>query len=148
MVDLIESVDRYDPGTEASFSTFACYRIKGARGAVLNRLQRATERRQQLLFRRRQRRERFASIAAGVGEAESDPFSEMAGVTVEPALSFMLDTHGFKAFDDIARPALPVQSDGRMMVGDRPCRRRLRCSQRLVWYRSACSWPARYRAAG
>lgn len=91
MVGLIESVDRYDPDNEASFSTFAGYRI---RGAVLNGLEKATERREQAAFRRRHARDRLESIAAAGGDADADPFEQMVSVTVELALSYMLEDSG------------------------------------------------------
>src|SRR5579859_5894235 len=59
-VGLLEAIDRYDPGREASFTTFAGYRI---RGAILNGLEQTTEVAAQAAQRRHSRlRERAHSI--------------------------------------------------------------------------------------
>ncbi|VVE50667.1 flagellar biosynthesis sigma factor [Pandoraea communis] len=59
-IGLIEAVDRYDPELGARFRTFASMRV---RGAVLNGLDRMSERQQQISTRQRLRTERAASLA-------------------------------------------------------------------------------------
>ncbi len=89
MVGLIESVDRYNPDSKASFSTFAGYRIKGA---LLNGLEKCTERREQLAFRRRCLKERQDSITENLGTQKSkDIFAEMVDIAIELALGYMLE---------------------------------------------------------
>ncbi|HHJ13937.1 MAG TPA: sigma-70 family RNA polymerase sigma factor [Gammaproteobacteria bacterium] len=95
MVGLIESVDRYDPDKAVSFSTFAGYRIKGA---LLNGLEKSTERREQAAFRRRYQRERQESIVGNsAAEAGKDVFAEMVDIAIELALSYMLEDSGLIA---------------------------------------------------
>ncbi|MES9851120.1 MAG: sigma-70 family RNA polymerase sigma factor [Candidatus Thiodiazotropha sp. L084R] len=91
MVGLIEAVHRYNPEKGASFTTFANYRIKGA---LLNGLEKATQHREQTAFLRRHQRYRVESIANGLDNAGSDTFSEMVDVTIQLALSFMLEDTG------------------------------------------------------
>jgi RNA polymerase sigma factor for flagellar operon FliA len=59
MVGLIESVERYRPDRGAHFKTFAMHRV---RGAILNGLERLSERQQQSAFRRRLATERAVSL--------------------------------------------------------------------------------------
>lgn len=59
-IGLIEAVDRFDPAQGARFRTFASMRV---RGAVLNGLDRMSERQQQISTRQRLRAERAASLA-------------------------------------------------------------------------------------
>lgn len=92
MVGLIESIDRYDPEKEAAFATFAGYRIKGA---VLNGLQKCTERREQWAYRARFQRDRIDSIAENVNNLPKNKiFAEMVDVAIELALSYMLEDSG------------------------------------------------------
>ncbi|WP_316369606.1 sigma-70 family RNA polymerase sigma factor [Candidatus Thiodiazotropha sp. CDECU1] len=91
MLGLLEAAQRYDPGRGASFSTYANYRIKGA---VLNGLEKATEQREQAAFLRRYQRTRIESITNARNQSDQDPFTEMVGITIELALSFMLEDAG------------------------------------------------------
>lgn len=59
MVGLLESIERFVPGGEAQFRTFALRRIQGA---IHNGLSRWTERQQQASTRRRLEAERIASL--------------------------------------------------------------------------------------
>src|SRR5258708_35994595 len=66
---MIEAFDRYDPKREASFVTFAGYRI---RGAILNGLERATEQAAQHARRKQIEKELVeAVIGGGVGASEA-----------------------------------------------------------------------------
>jgi RNA polymerase sigma factor for flagellar operon FliA len=91
MLGLLEAVQRYDPEKGASFSTYANYRIKGT---LLNGLEKATEQREQAAFLRRHQRARVESIVNELDHTGEDPFSEMVGITIELALSFMLEDTG------------------------------------------------------
>lgn len=103
MVGLLESIDRYLPDRGARFTTFAMPRI---RGAILNGLERLTERQQQLAFRRRVLAERTASL---VPEAFSpDPtrrlLAELEAIGVGVALGFLLEGTGMVADPGRALP--------------------------------------------
>ncbi len=91
MVGLLEAVQRYDPDRGASFPTYANYRIKGA---LLNGLKKVTEHREQAAFLRRHQRTRVDSIVSEHDRSGEDSFSNMVGITIELALSFMLEDSG------------------------------------------------------
>lgn len=77
---LMESVDRYEPGRGAQFKTYVAHRI---RGALLNGLEKATEKSQQIAARKRLRAERLDSVkSAALDTAASDPSDERRGTTV------------------------------------------------------------------
>lgn len=92
MVGLIESVDRYEPDKGASFRTFATYRI---RGAILNGLEKITERHEQRAYLGRLRKERLASITA-TDDKRNDIslFEEMTEVALGLAICYMLEDTG------------------------------------------------------
>jgi RNA polymerase sigma factor FliA len=92
MVGLIESIDRYEPEKGAAFKTFASYRI---RGAILNGLEKTTERHEQYAFRARLRKERIESITSVDGkEQKDDLFEEMVEVALGLAICYMLEDTG------------------------------------------------------
>lgn len=88
-VGLIEAVDRYDPKREASFTTFAAYRI---RGAILNGIEHASEQAAQYTQRKRAIRERLRSIREG--SESNDAFSAMVDVAISLALGYILEESG------------------------------------------------------
>ncbi|MEE8058556.1 MAG: sigma-70 family RNA polymerase sigma factor [Pseudomonadales bacterium] len=89
LVGLIQSVDRYRPDKNAAFETFASYRI---RGAILNGLEKVTERRDQSAFRARMRKERLASLSDTNNKKQnSSLFEEMVNLTLGLAVGFMLE---------------------------------------------------------
>jgi RNA polymerase sigma factor for flagellar operon FliA len=92
-VGLLESVDRYDFSSEATFSTFASYRI---RGSILNGIQKLSERKEQAAFRARFRKERMDSLSENDSEArgKSELFDEMVEMAVGLALGYMLEDVG------------------------------------------------------
>lgn len=95
-VGLLEALDRFDPEREASFGTFAQYRI---RGAILNAIQRTSERAAQHGFRTQMLKERTQSLR---GEGR-DRFSEMVNLTIGLALGYVLEDSGlWKEADDDA----------------------------------------------
>lgn len=89
-VGLIESLDRYEPGREASFSTFASYRI---RGAILNGLERSTELAAQHAFRRQLEKERVGSLL-DESKSAADPFEGLVEVAIGMTLGFALEDSG------------------------------------------------------
>lgn len=96
-VGLLEAIDRFDPSRgEASFATFAGYRI---RGSILNGLEKATEASAQSAQRRRLRlRERTQSL----GQLSSDApnrhrpldFAGMVDVAILLAMGYALEDSG------------------------------------------------------
>lgn len=104
-IGLLESFDRYDPAQGASFRTFASRRM---RGAVLDGLERLTERQSQLQARRRMLADRTASVSQADGmeaaapAATDDPqvlptpqlFKVLADIGMGLAVGFMLEGTG------------------------------------------------------
>ena len=89
LVGLIEAIDRYDPDREAAFATFAMYRI---RGTILNGLEKATERNEQIAYRQRLRKERIESVADQTGAKPSNEiFAELVDVAIGLAVGYMLE---------------------------------------------------------
>ncbi|GAB3658545.1 sigma-70 family RNA polymerase sigma factor [Ramlibacter alkalitolerans] len=64
-VGLLEAMERFDPGRGVQFRTFAARRMHGA---ILNGLERFTEKQQQIAARQRLRAERMADVKAMAGE--------------------------------------------------------------------------------
>jgi RNA polymerase sigma factor for flagellar operon FliA len=92
---LIEAVDRFDTEKGASFKTFATYRI---RGAILNGLEKATEKREQLAFRRQFLRDRMESLGEDKGgQRNTDLLAEMVELTLGLALGYLLEDSGLVA---------------------------------------------------
>jgi RNA polymerase sigma factor FliA len=113
-VGLIESVDRYDFSSEASFNTFASYRI---RGSILNGIQKLSERKEQAAFRARFRKERMASIAEDGAESngKNELFDEMVDLAVGLALGYMLEDVGI--FQDSEAVSEDLTSEAGHMAG-------------------------------
>ena len=106
-IGLVEAIDDYDPGREASFETYSSYRI---RGAVLNGLGRESEIAAQRNFWRTRLQERAESaVPVLLGSDEAEPLAERASeeelapaVGTSPAVGFLLEHEG----DDIADEAV------------------------------------------
>jgi RNA polymerase sigma factor FliA len=103
-VGLLEAIDRYDPVREASFATFAGYRI---RGAVLNGLEQTTELAAQAAQRRhsrlQERAHSFETRDLGDGGASMDAesagthleqFSGMVDMAILLAMGYVLEDNG------------------------------------------------------
>jgi len=96
LLGMIESVDRFDASRGVAFRTFASRRMHGC---ILDGLERATEKQQQIAVRRRLREERVAdalqSARVGRGEgaavAEADLFAVLAEVGMGLALGMLLE---------------------------------------------------------
>ena len=91
-VGLVEAIDRYDPSRQASFETFAGYRI---RGAILNGLGRETELAAQRDFWRTHSAERIESLQAyptvSRPDAEAE-LEELVQLTMGLAIGFLLES--------------------------------------------------------
>jgi len=91
-VGLLEAIDRYEPAREASFATFAGYRI---RGAVLNGLEQTTELAAQAAQRRHSRlHERADSFETRDRDDADDQFSGMVDITILLAMGYVLEDNG------------------------------------------------------
>ncbi len=89
---LIESTDRYDPNNAARFATYATYRIKGA---ILSGIEKYSEKREQIAFRKRHLNDRLKSLSGNINKAKNrDSFAELVELTVGMALTFMLEGTG------------------------------------------------------
>jgi len=97
-VGLVEAVDRFNPGRETSFETFASYRI---RGAIFNGLEKSTEWAAQAAQRRRIRlRERVESVSetpapsASTRGKPADAFTTLVDATILLAMGYVLEESG------------------------------------------------------
>lgn len=84
---LVEAIDRFDPGRQASFETFSSYRI---RGAVLNGLGRESELAAQRAQWTAVARERVDSLHPEADRVTAD-LEDLAQLTVGLALGLLLD---------------------------------------------------------
>lgn len=85
LIGLIESIDRYDSNSNASFKTYASYRIAGS---ILNGLEKASEYRTQHAHRSKLLKERMDSFAR---EKTDDLFADLVSSAVYMALGYILD---------------------------------------------------------
>lgn len=93
---LIEAVDKFDPGRNVLFRTFAAHRIQGS---VLNNVESLSERDEQLALKARLRKQRTEALAEGGkdGRSTEEVFDHMAEVAIGLALGFMLEGSGMYA---------------------------------------------------
>jgi RNA polymerase sigma factor for flagellar operon FliA len=103
MVGLMEAIERYQLERGTQFTTFATPRI---RGAILNGLERLTERHQQVAFRRRAEAERLESFIAEPMSLEHEDrlLEELEAVSVGVALGFILEGAGQPLGPEVALP--------------------------------------------
>ena len=115
---LIEAIDRYEPNREASFATFASYRI---RGSILNGVGKITEKREQSAFWQRQRKERLESLLSeDGGEIDSEHlFEEMVETTIGVALSYLLEDAGVVESQENVMTDLVYKSEAVSQLQDR-----------------------------
>lgn len=92
MIGLMEAIDRFDyEKGEASFATFASYRI---RGAVLNGIEKGSEVRQQSAYRKQMLNDRFRSLTVEEAASKSDTLTELVDLTIGIALGYLLEQAG------------------------------------------------------
>jgi RNA polymerase sigma factor for flagellar operon FliA len=84
---LIEAVDRYDPGPQVLFKTYAGHRILGT---IQNTLETLSEKRAQIAWKQRVERDRRDSAKLALRN-ENDLFHQLADVAISLALGFILD---------------------------------------------------------
>lgn len=97
-VGLLESLDRFDPAHGVQFKTFAARRMHGA---ILNGLEKVTEKQQQIAFRKQLQAERRESLkmrdgatASAKKDAPEDLFRNLANVGIGLALAYLLEGTG------------------------------------------------------
>ena len=86
---LLEALDRFDPGRGASFATYASHRI---RGAILNGIERISEKREVRAHSLRLRAERVRSLRQESGGSADESFRELVDVTIGLTLGLLLET--------------------------------------------------------
>lgn len=93
VVGMLEALERYEPDRGAMFKTFATPRIHGA---ILNGLERLSERQQQIALRQRMARERLDSLKAEDEQqnAGASLLQELGDIGVAVALGFLLEGTG------------------------------------------------------
>lgn len=131
---LLDAVDRYDPGRDASFTTYATYRM---RGAVLNGIEKHSEKRAQWSFQRRLHKERADSLVAEHDcSHEGRLFEEMANIAIGLAVGHLLEepitVHEEERTEDEPYLSLEIsrlREQLRMIVGSLPER-----EQQIVAY--------------
>jgi RNA polymerase sigma factor for flagellar operon FliA len=92
IVGMIEAVDRFEANRNISFKTFAGHRVQGS---ILNGVETACEKQQQITARANLRKQRMDSMR-GIGKRSSDKdlFSELADLAIGLALGYMLEDSG------------------------------------------------------
>ncbi len=115
-VGLLEAIERYDPKREASFATFATYRI---RGAILNGIEKLSELATQKAQRRRLQRERLKSIKEHESSPGEDAFARMLDLTLKLAIGYLLEESGVWKADEVDRAADPYVSLEVKRLGER-----------------------------
>lgn len=105
-VGLIEALDRFDPNVGVKFRTFASRRIHGS---IVDGLERATEKQQQIATRQRllaQRRESISEKRVGAETSGNRTSEQLANYVAEAglafALSWLLDGTGMLETDEKA----------------------------------------------
>ena len=113
-VGLVESVDRFNPHQGVPFKSYAAHRV---RGAILNGLEKETEKNQQLAAQKRIRKDRieslkndaqaslgFASLGSKPGslKAQQDLLSYLAEVGIGLALGVLLEDSAMMVDDESA----------------------------------------------
>lgn len=114
-IGLLEAVDRYDPQREASFATFATYRV---RGAILNGIEKSTEVSTQKAHRRRLERERLRSVKDAL-PATDDAFMRMVDLTLNFAIGHLLEESGAWRPREADRASDPYLSFELKRLGER-----------------------------
>jgi RNA polymerase sigma factor for flagellar operon FliA len=91
-IGMIESLDRYDPEGDASFTTFAAKRV---RGAILDGVGKLSERQQRIDARDQLLAERTASLGGGK-QIGANAFDRLADIAIGLALGHILDESGYQ----------------------------------------------------
>lgn len=87
-VGLIEAVERFKPDLGVSFKAFASHRI---RGAILNGLEKQTEKNQQIAAQQRLRKDRIDSLKAEAKSSMAEKVTTSSGNDARSLLAYMAD---------------------------------------------------------
>lgn len=128
VVGLLEAFDKFDEGGGVPFESYAKFRIKGA---VLNGIQKSSEKSEQIAFRKRVLNERLTSIKnEPLKQESSQVFGELVEIAIGLAISYMLEDSGVinsssnpandELYTSIAFDELRMQLKG--IVEQLPCR--------------------------
>lgn len=92
-IGLIESLDRFDPSLGIRFATFAAHRIQGA---VLNGVEKLSEKQQQIATRKRLLNERADTLAHDhlPGKDIDSIIAELAEIAIGLAIGYLLEDSG------------------------------------------------------
>lgn len=88
---LVEAAQRFDPARGVGFRTFAARRMHGA---ILDGLERMTEKQQQIAAFQRARRERLALLKTEAHTKPDDPLAYLAELGIGVALGILLEGSG------------------------------------------------------
>lgn len=88
VIGLMEALSRYKPDSNATFKTYASYRISGA---ILNGIEKTSEYRTQNAYRKKLMKERIKSVES---ISNQDTFADMMNTAIYLALGYMLDESG------------------------------------------------------
>jgi RNA polymerase sigma factor for flagellar operon FliA len=93
LVGLLEAIQRFDPAKGVSFSTYATHRIKGA---ILNGVEKLTEKQQQILARKRLLSDRAATLKGHATQPKGveELVATLADIAIGLALGCMLEDSG------------------------------------------------------
>jgi RNA polymerase sigma factor FliA len=91
LIGLIEAIDKFDFTMSVSFKTYSSHRIKGA---ILDGIEKYSEKQQQIAVHYRLREERMKNILDEVALVKSDIFSKLVDIAVGTAIGFMLEDTG------------------------------------------------------
>lgn len=105
---LLEAIDRFDPSKDASFATFATYRMQGA---ILNGIEKHNERLAQWAYQKRASRDRMDSLASqSDAEEDKDLFAQMTGVAIGLAVGHILESTSIDDIEDESQEKGPYDS--------------------------------------
>jgi RNA polymerase sigma factor FliA len=93
-VGMLEALDRYDPDGGAQFKTFAARRMHGA---ILDGIDRLSEKQRQIAVQRQLRAERLQSLKEDGHASGGELFERLASVGIGLALGFLLEDTGMFA---------------------------------------------------
>jgi RNA polymerase sigma factor FliA len=105
LVGLVEAIDRFEPGRDIRFESYASARITGA---ILNGVAKSTDRQEQINLRTRLRRQRSDSLyESDTQEGTSSPlFEKLADFAVGMAVGYMLEDSGmFQQAEQASAPS-------------------------------------------
>lgn len=99
---LIEAADRYDPGQNVLFKTYAAHRVNGA---ILNGIEQMSEKRVQVSTRQRLRSERRESAKDAPAGPDKDLFQQLADMAISLAIGYLIDEPALYQHDEGSVPA-------------------------------------------